>query len=435
MRAFMRFQGVLALAFVLSVVSSGTVFAQDEIAVIETDDILEAVVVDTAEEAVIPLEDNVEEREAVEVVSEEDLMVLDGIRPVVPDKAPSKLGLFFRNIRERVTLGLTNDPVKKAEKQLQFAEERMQLAEMMEDERLREIMMEKASAMMEKVEARKEIFLEKANDEKVTRLLNNVAAHQLRREAVMDRIEAKLNPAELERFEEKRGELLDKGQALMAALESEELPPIVRDRVQLAADRVEEHARLLDSYKSKRDALRDQLEDDPDAWRDAVAQLHAAKKIEMSNIKEDWKQEREALRVERASLNQEDKAAVREAIQNAPTELQNTIAELRRQVEAQGIDPAVLEAQGLNLDGLSLDKKLQGLIQNRVDQQKAKLQAKADGVAEEIRAEVERKVEERINQEIEAQKAAIRARVEAAKADALNRVMEEGANLIGGSGN
>ena len=54
---------------------------------------------------------------------------LEGITIQEPTKAPSRFGLFFRGIKEQVSLITTINPVKKAEKQLQFAEERMKIAE------------------------------------------------------------------------------------------------------------------------------------------------------------------------------------------------------------------------------------------------------------------------------------------------------------------
>lgn len=42
---------------------------------------------------------------------------------------PSSWGFFWRDIQERISLALTLNPVKKADKQVTFAEERLKLAE------------------------------------------------------------------------------------------------------------------------------------------------------------------------------------------------------------------------------------------------------------------------------------------------------------------
>ena len=115
-----------------------------------------------------------------------------------PTKVPSGFGLWWQGLKEQVSIAMTFNPVKKAEKQLQFAEERMRLAELMaqksEDQKVQariHRVIGEAQKMMEKVEARRERLLEQ-KDGQAQRLLRNLATHEIRREAVMDKIEEKL---------------------------------------------------------------------------------------------------------------------------------------------------------------------------------------------------------------------------------------------------
>ena len=55
--------------------------------------------------------------------------VLNGVSVSEQTNVPSGLGLWFRDWREKISLTLTFNPVKKAEKQLLFAEERIKIAE------------------------------------------------------------------------------------------------------------------------------------------------------------------------------------------------------------------------------------------------------------------------------------------------------------------
>src|SRR3989338_2509374 len=124
---------------------------------------------------------------------------LEGIEVEVPDKTPSPWALFVRGLRERLSEWTTFDATAKAEKQLQFAEERQAIAEKIlaestdDEERARaERMLEWANRYMEKIDARKDKLIEK-RDERSERLMRNIAKHELRRGQLFDRIEEKLD--------------------------------------------------------------------------------------------------------------------------------------------------------------------------------------------------------------------------------------------------
>ena len=78
-------------------------------------------------------------------------------------KMPTTWGLWWTSVKEKVSEVVTLDPVRKAEKQLQFAEQRMKYAEYIAEnttdpkkQAWAEKMVEKANKFMEKVEAKKE---------------------------------------------------------------------------------------------------------------------------------------------------------------------------------------------------------------------------------------------------------------------------------------
>ena len=54
---------------------------------------------------------------------------LEGVELENITKVPSGFGMWLRDWREKISIALTFDPVKKAEKQLIYAEERMAIAQ------------------------------------------------------------------------------------------------------------------------------------------------------------------------------------------------------------------------------------------------------------------------------------------------------------------
>jgi len=191
------------------------------------------------------------------VVSEE----LEGMKIEEPKEVPSGFGLWWKGLKEQVSIGLTFNPVKKAEKQLQFAEERMRLAELMaqksEDQKVQariHRVIGQAQKMMEKVEARRERLLEQKNEEG-QRLLRNIATHQIRREAVMDRIEEKLPEGAVEKFDELREKAAAQERRLLNAINNENAPAETREHLQAVKDRIEAHAEEVKQYRERRAEL------------------------------------------------------------------------------------------------------------------------------------------------------------------------------------
>lgn len=187
---------------------------------------------------------------------------LEGVEIEEPKEVPSGLGLWWKGLKEKVSIGLTINPVKKAEKQLQYAEERMRLARLMaarkaEDQKTQDRihrMIGQAQEMMEKIEARRDRLAQLAqqNDERARRLLRNVATHQVRREVIMDKIEEKLPEEATEKWEELRERAANQERRLLNAINNENVPAEVREHLQAVKNRIEAHAAEVRQYRERR---------------------------------------------------------------------------------------------------------------------------------------------------------------------------------------
>lgn len=203
-------------------------------------------------------------------VSAQELTPLDGVKTEEIKSIPSSFGLWWRGIKEWTSTTLTFDPVKKAEKQLQFAQERTNLAnyivENSTDSRVQGKAMEmltKAEEFIQKISEKKDKLTEKAG-EKTSKLLENIAKQQLNKERVLEKIEDKLPPEALQSFQEFRTKLEEKSTNLLNTLQSSQNVP------QEVKDKVIEVISQVQSTKTNREEIRVQQKDILEAIENGV---------------------------------------------------------------------------------------------------------------------------------------------------------------------
>lgn len=214
--------------------------------------------------------------EIAQFVGQESLALpqSDQIAIEEPVKAPSRFGLLLRGVKERVSLMTTFDPVKKAEKHLQFAEERMQLAQTIaassdspQAQQKAADMVERANLYIEKIADKKQEWLEK-KDERTQKLIKNIATHQMRREEVFTRLEQQLPEQVLQKMEARREQVLEKNKRLLEEIPEADIPEMVREHVKEARDRMSIHAEEVKLFKEKHgDLLRQAMQGDQEAQK------------------------------------------------------------------------------------------------------------------------------------------------------------------------
>ena len=233
---------------------------------------------------------------------------LEGIEVEVPDETPSPWALFVRGLRERLSEWTTFDPTAKAEKQLQFAEERQAIAEKIlaestdDEERARaERMLEWANRYMEKIDARKDKWIEK-RDERSERLMRNIAKHELRRGQLFDRIEEKLDEKLPEEKIERLRTLQERGsevnKRLLNALENENISEAVREHLEAVKARIEAHAEAVSSFREKRQELLEAAKAGDASATATLKNLWEERKERLGEIRETFQEKQETFREE-----------------------------------------------------------------------------------------------------------------------------------------
>lgn len=231
------------------------------------------------------------------VTSSTEVEELDGIEVKDVDKVPSAFGLFWLGLKERVNIALTLDPVKKAEKQVKYAEQRIKLAEKIaensDDPNVQEkvqSMIDRAQELMAKIEERKDTLL--ANpDERAQRLFKNIATHQENKETLLDKIEThlqdKLTPEQLQKFEDLRQSGLGKAQGILRALENPNMPEDVKDKLQEVKDRIDIKATEMAEFRGEQKQILEDIKNGVDGAKDALKDLRESRQEEIkTNLEE-----------------------------------------------------------------------------------------------------------------------------------------------------
>ena len=196
----------------------------------------------------------------VQALTTDELESLDGVEITEPIEIPGTFGLWWRSVKENVSLALTFDQTKKTEKQLRFAEERVKLAnfivETSEDPEAQEkavAIVVRANKFMEKVQARSGDFLAKIN-ERTEKLLANVARHELNKEKVLDKLEDKVSLEKLPELQKVKATIAEKtGAFLEKIMENENIPEEVKAKITIRKEaiivRQEARIELREDYK------------------------------------------------------------------------------------------------------------------------------------------------------------------------------------------
>lgn len=237
-----------------------------------------------------------------ETIDGDDLETLEGIEIEETKSIPTGFGFWWRDISEWTSLALTLDPVKKAEKQLKFAEERMKLADYImqnsTDPKIQEKannMLEKANQYMQKIEGRKDKLIEKA-DEKSRRLLDNVAKHYLNKERILEKIEDKISPEKIEEFQQMRETNREKQQNFLNNLQdNSNVPQEVKDRVENVLLRVKNMEETREEFRLQQKKVLDEMKTGEVSNEEA--------KIQFEELRQERQQKMEQTRKNNSSNN------------------------------------------------------------------------------------------------------------------------------------
>lgn len=224
---------------------------------------------------------------------------LEGVEVAEPTSVPSSFGFWWRNWRERASVALTLDPVKKAEKRLVFAEERMKLAEYIAqnstDPKVQEKaqqMLAKADEYIQKIEDKKDDLVN-STDQRAKVLLRNVARHQVNQTLVLDKLEDKLPPEKLEQFQQFREKVEVRQENFLQNIQDNpNVPQEVKDKVSEVAARVEARVQERQEFRVEQKDLLDQIKSGNEQARTEFETLRQERQEQLQQVRQEFKEER-----------------------------------------------------------------------------------------------------------------------------------------------
>ncbi len=227
---------------------------------------------------------------------------LEGVVIEEPKSIPSGLGIWWKNFTEGVSLGLTFNPVKKAEKQLKFAEEKTKLAEYMiansTDAKVQEKaqkMLERADEYAKKIEEKKAEFLNN-KDERAKKLLENITKHYLNKEKALDKIEDKIPADKLEEFAKMRENVEANAKAFLENIKNDvNVPQEVKDRIAQRVLKMENIKTQRTQIRTEQKGLLNELKEGNQEAKVELEKLRDERSAQMEKMREEFKTQREEI--------------------------------------------------------------------------------------------------------------------------------------------
>lgn len=200
-----------------------------------------------------------------------DMHEIEALRAVTVDsidKVPSNFGLWWRGVRETLSLALTWDELSKAQKALKFAEERMRIAQLIaqqqpDDAKAQEKaqkMIEKAQKFIDKVEAKKDKWNKAGSKEEVEILVGDIATYQSNADVILDEIEKDLSQGDMTAIGDLREKGAGVGSRLLNAIANENISAETKAHLEEVKARIEAHAAEVKAYDTEKKALQAKLQ-------------------------------------------------------------------------------------------------------------------------------------------------------------------------------
>lgn len=346
---------------------------------------------------------------------------LDSVEVTPVDKVPSTFGLFWLGLKERVNIALTFDPVKKAEKQVAYAEQRMKIAEKIaensDDPQVQEKvqkMVDRAQELISKVQDKKDKFLDNKNDN-VQRLLKNVAIHTENKEALLDKIETKLQdkltPEQLDKFQAMREDGVVKAQGILQALSNPNMPEEIKVKLQEVKDRIDAKSTEVQKFREEQKQVLEDVKNGVEGAKEELKNLFDSRKEEIKVDLEDIKARLENRREVEQQLREDAQSGDVEARQklermkkvdgqikeNVQDRIENR-QEVRQNMESNNTSSSIQLQPKSKLAPLPVQKMNE--IKNEV---RRELQKKTEENKQEKKLEIEDKIEIEDTVEVESQ--------------------------------
>jgi len=143
--------------------------------------------------------------------------------------------------------------------------------------------MDKADALMIKVEERKEKWLERV-DEKTSKIVERLADFQEKKQATLEKLELRLTEEDKESVRARLEEHKGKATKLLNAINNENLPEKIQEHLVAVKERIEMHAEEITEFNEKKKELLTEIKEGSETAKDELTELREER--------QDWVRER-----------------------------------------------------------------------------------------------------------------------------------------------
>jgi len=233
-------------------------------------------------------------------------------------------GTFWQGVKEQVTLWTTIDPVAKAEKLNEFAEKRMVMAQALAEKaennpKLQERaqkMVEKAEKFMQQITDRKDKIAEKQT-ERAQKVLQKAAEQSLHRQEIINKIEEKLSPENLQKLEAIRLRGLENSQKIIEVIGSENVSEETKAHLEEVKAKIETHLLEVKTFVEEKKVLLEKAQQGDETAIEELKAIHQERVQTREERKEEVKTMMEEKREVRKEVIQEVKENRQELIEKA----------------------------------------------------------------------------------------------------------------------
>jgi len=281
---------------------------------------------------------NVSAAEAVteSVVLADEAETLEGVAVAEPTSIPSGFGFWWNDLKENLSLALTFDLVKKAEKQLLFAARRVKLAEYMMENSADAKVQEKAQQLLaraneytQKIQERKDELAERT-DSKAQILLANAAKQQMNLELALDKIEDKIPAEKLAIFQQWRTQIEAEQQQFLDGLKNNsDVPRAVKDKITEIKARIQVKLQERETFRSQQKEILDEIKAGREDAKAALEMLREERVQALETAREEYKDAKAEI-IDK--INSGDQGAVKDLLklnQTQKIQLQNVLKDVK----------------------------------------------------------------------------------------------------------
>jgi hypothetical protein len=190
---------------------------------------------------------------------------------------------------------------------------------------------------MQKITDRKD-ELAKKTDEKTKKLFENVVRHQLNKEIVLEKLEDKVSPEVLEKFQEFRKQLEQKNGNILETIQNNpNLSQEVKDKIAEVMLQVQNTQKVREDFRAEQKDILEAIKTGREGAKEEFEKLREAKKQDAEILREKYKDEKDLIIEKTLKKQLKDSAELeREKLEQNREDAKQLLEKERERIKQEG---------------------------------------------------------------------------------------------------